>query len=97
MPNVNVQYLVAGTLLDGGFSMRMAHNEERLHSPEVVNMMNRISLVADPEIAHTRSARISLHRRTGSKTVEIDKAVQNVRGTPGNPMSFAEVRRKARI
>jgi len=95
MPNVNAQYLVAGTLLDGGFSLAMSHDEERLGDPEVQALMARIRLVGDPAIAGTRSARLSVERRRDGVTSVIDKTVRDVRGTPANPMSPAEVRTKA--
>jgi 2-methylcitrate dehydratase PrpD len=92
MPNVNVQYLVAGTLLDGAFSLKMSHDEERFADPEVRALMGRIALEGDPAIAQTRSARLAVTRRDGGP--QLEKTVRDVRGTPGNPMSVAEVRTK---
>ena len=89
MPNVNVQYLVAATLLDRAFSLQMSHDEERLADPEVQALMARISLEGDPAIAQTRSARLLVTRRGGAPPLE--KTVRDVRGTPGNPMTVAEV------
>jgi 2-methylcitrate dehydratase PrpD len=87
-----VQYLVAGTLLDGAFSLQMSHDEERFSDPEVRALMARISLEGDPAIAQTRSARLSVTRCAGAPTLE--KTVRDVRGTPGNPMTMTEVRTK---
>ena len=50
MPNVNAQYLLAGTLADGRFSMVMAHDEERLASAPVRALMARIRLVGDESL-----------------------------------------------
>jgi 2-methylcitrate dehydratase PrpD len=93
MPNVNVQYLVAGTLLDGGFSMRMSRDHERLADPEVQALMAKVSLVPEPEFAHQRAARVEISFRDGATA--ISRVVRDVRGTPNNPMSFEESRTKA--
>ena len=93
MPNVNVQYLVAGTLLDGGFSMRMSQDAERLADPLVRSLMERIALVAEEDFAHQRAARVEINLREGEAV--LSKTVRDVRGTPKNPMSFEESRTKA--
>ncbi|HVB05894.1 MAG TPA: MmgE/PrpD family protein [Acidimicrobiales bacterium] len=92
MPNVNAQYLLAGTLVDGAFSMRMAHDAERLASPEIRAVMARITLVPDESLRGTRAALLRVRRRDGS-TLKED--VRAVRGTPADPMSFEEVAVKA--
>src|SRR5665213_1073912 len=93
MPNVNVQYLVAGTLLDGGFSMRMSQDQERLADPEVMALMARVALVPEEEFAHQRAARVEISLRNGRGL--LSRTVRDVRGTPKNPMSFEESRTKA--
>jgi 2-methylcitrate dehydratase PrpD len=92
MPNVNVQYLVAGTLIDGGFSMRMSQDHERLHDPEVFALMAKVALVPEEEFAHQRAARVEISLRDGGA---LSRTVRDVRGTPKNPMSFEESRTKA--
>jgi 2-methylcitrate dehydratase PrpD len=93
MPNVNVQYLVAGTLIDGGFSMRMSQDHERLADPEVVALMAKVTLVPEAEFAHQRAARVEISLRGGGAA--LSRTVRDVRGTPKNPMSFEESRTKA--
>jgi 2-methylcitrate dehydratase PrpD len=92
MPNVNAQYLVAGTLLDGGFSMRMSHDAERLGTAEVRDLMSRVTLRPEVAFAHQRAARVEITRRAGDV---VGMTVRDVRGTPNNPMIFAEARTKA--
>lgn len=92
MPNVNVQYLVAATLVDGGFSMRMSNDAKRLSDPVVQGLMARISLLPDKAFAHQRAARVTATMADGET---ISQTVRDVRGTPANPMSFDETRTKA--
>ena len=93
MPNVNVQYLVAGTLIDGGFSMRMSQNHERLMEPGVQELMAKVMLVGEEEFAHQRAARVRIFLSGVGEPLE--RTVRDVRGTPKNPMSFDEARTKA--
>ncbi|MBO0691722.1 MAG: MmgE/PrpD family protein [Acidimicrobiaceae bacterium] len=92
MPNVNVQYLVAATLVDGSFSMRMSNDVKRLSDPAVQGLMARIWLTPEEAFAHQRAARVTL-TMAGGET--ISQTVRDVRGSPADPMSFDEVRTKA--
>ena len=93
MPNVNVQYLLAGTLLDGGFSMRMSQDHERLGDTMVQDLMAKVRLVPEEEFAHQRAARVSITMRDSEQPLV--RTVRDVRGTPKNPMTFDEARTKA--
>lgn len=95
MPSINVQYLVAGTLLDGKFSFGMAHDEPRMRSPEVADLIGRTELVRDDSIKGTRHAVVTVERDTDSGPVTHTRHVGHVRGTPALPMSPEEVRAKA--
>ena len=95
MPNINVQYLVAGTLLDGKFSFAMAHDEQRMRSPEVADLISRTELVRDDSIKGTRHAAVTVERDTDSGLVTHTRHVGHVRGTPALPMNTDEVRAKA--
>jgi 2-methylcitrate dehydratase PrpD len=92
MPNVNAQYLLTGTLLDRRFSIEMAHDEARLAAPETRAVMARVHLVPDAALAGTRGCRLLVRRRDGSV---LEETVGAVRGTPDDPMSFAEVATKS--
>lgn len=93
MPNVNVQYLVAGTLIDAGFSMKMSQDHERLGDKEVQALMAKVSLVPEEEFAHQRAARVTIALDGAGEPLQ--RTVRDVRGTPKNPMSFDEARTKA--
>jgi len=92
MPDVNVQYLVAGTLLDGACTFRMSHDTDRMSARDVQSLMRRTSLRADESRASTRSAEVRLVNRDGSHHAA---SVQHVKGTIENPMTEREVHEKA--
>lgn len=92
MPDINVQYLVAGTLVDRNFSFDMAHDEQRMHSDAAIeNLVSRITLVPDESMALTRQAKMTIH--VGDE--ELYRHVEHVRGTVDDPMTDEEVAEKA--
>lgn len=95
MPNVNVRYLLAVTLLDGALSFEAAHDETRLGDPRVRDLMGRTSIV--PEEARDRSGAVTLTIECGDSggTMRFEETVDTIRGIPSNPMSWDEVREKA--
>lgn len=95
MPDVNLQYIMAVTLLDGNLSFAATHSMRRMREKSVRAMKARVELVADDALTQAtipRQAIVELTRRGGEVVRE---HVVSVRGTPENPMSFEEVRAKA--
>lgn len=92
MPSINCQYLVAASLQDGRFSFGMAHDDDRMRRPDVLELIGRIRLVPDEGLARTRAARVTVVR--GREVFE--RTVTHVRGTAALPMSADEVTEKAR-
>lgn len=92
MPDVNVQYLIAGTLLDGRCTFAMAHDYLRMNSDDVLHLRQLMKLVPDESRAGTRSAELRVYLADGTM---LAKTVEHVRGTVQNPMTADEVRDKA--
>jgi 2-methylcitrate dehydratase PrpD len=96
MPNVNLQYVLAATLLDGRFSFATAHSYEHMKDPQILAVKSRIKLELDAELTHARPRRqgiVEIHTRD-HRTLRVH--VKGVRGTADNPMSDREVEDKAR-
>lgn len=93
MPDINVQYLVAGTLIDKEFSFAMAHDEDRMRNdPFIGELVSRTELIPDESMALTRQAKMRIH--TGGFG-EHSRHVEYVRGTVDDPMTDQEVTDKA--
>jgi len=92
MPDVNVQYLVAGTLIDSLCSFKMAHDVDQMTNPIVMSLRERTHLRADNSTVGTRSGEVRLQFLDGTMC---SRKVAHVRGTVENPMTAAEVRDKA--
>ena len=93
MPDINCQYLVAGTLLDGRFSFQMAHDDKRMDAADVRSLIDRIELLEDESTRGTRKGRVVVHRTGGAP---LEASVEAVRGTAQNPMDEDEVVAKCR-
>jgi 2-methylcitrate dehydratase PrpD len=94
MPSVNMQYILSVALLDGTLSFHAAHATERMADPEVVRLKDLISVVLDPAIDTTATARQAIVRFRTRGGVELSEHVVHVRGTAHNPMTDGEVEQK---
>jgi len=95
MANINIQHLVAMMLIDGEITFETAHDEARVHDPEVVRLKRRIELAGSAALsrAKTTQAIVQLVTRDGRRLRHHTRAV---RGTAANPMSRDEVAAKSR-
>lgn len=92
MPDINVQYLVAGTLVDGNCNFVMAHDEDRMRDDPIIRkLIDSTTLVADEEMEPVRQAAVALRTSRG----ELRRHVPHVRGTADEPMTTDEVEKKA--
>jgi 2-methylcitrate dehydratase PrpD len=95
MPDVNVQFIVAVTLLDGVLKFETAHSQQRMKEPAVLDIKKRIVLVEDTDLTtqkRTREANLEATTIDGT----ILKEHGNTRGAIEDPMSREEVENKAR-
>ncbi|MDD9207820.1 MmgE/PrpD family protein [Georgenia sp. 10Sc9-8] len=92
MTNINVQYLVARTLVDGTCTFAAAHDEAGVHIPEVADVLRKTTLVADDTMEPIRQARLEVDLADGSTR---STTVFPVRGTKDDPMTRREVESKA--
>jgi 2-methylcitrate dehydratase PrpD len=95
MASINVQHLVAMMLLDGEITFASAHDEARVHDPEVLKMRSRIALEGSAALgrAKTTQAIVEIATRDGRRLRHHTKAVL---GTAANPMSREQVAAKSR-
>ncbi|HEY8368576.1 MAG TPA: MmgE/PrpD family protein [Thermodesulfobacteriota bacterium] len=95
MPNINVQHLVALTLVDGRLSFASSHDHARMSDPAILDLRKRIELVPNAELTTAlppRQVIIRIRTRAGK---ELYHRTHAVKGTPANPMSRQEVADKA--
>ena len=95
MPDVNLQHILAVTLLEGTLTFETAHSFERMKDPAVLAVKKRIELVEEPDLTamkRTRQAVIEIVTKDGTPLREHGIS----RGTAENPMTAEEVEEKSR-
>lgn len=96
MSDINLQHILAVTLLDGNLTFQTAHSYERMKDPAVLEVKERIELVEEPDFSAakgTRQAMVEVLTKDGARLRE---HVVSVRGTAENPMTTEEVEKKAK-
>ncbi|MDI7261576.1 MAG: MmgE/PrpD family protein [Thermodesulfobacteriota bacterium] len=92
MPSINLQHLLAMTLLDGDITFEATHSFERMKDPSVLEIRKRITLLGDRSMARIkRQGVIEVTKKDGT---QLKEHVISVRGTPENPMTTEEVEKK---
>lgn len=95
MPDINLQYIMAVMVLDGGLSFDAAHDYRRMKEKKVREMMARIELIGDESLFQPSAPRPAVVEVTTPGGGILREHVASSRGTPENPMSDEEVEKKA--
>ena len=96
MPDVNVQHILAMALVDGHIDFENSHSFDRMQDPAVLNVKQRIELIADEDLVVVdapRSGYVEVRLKDGHR---FDRFVSHAPGTPENPLDTAGVAAKAR-
>jgi 2-methylcitrate dehydratase PrpD len=96
IPGICLQHMVAVMLLDKTITFRSAHDTARMKDPEVLRKRAKVQLIKDEELQNLMPLRVAVVdiKLEGGKW--LTKRVDNVRGTPENPMTREEVVAKAK-
>jgi 2-methylcitrate dehydratase PrpD len=95
MPDINLQHILAVTLMDGTLTFETAHSFERMSDPSVIELREKVQLVEEPGLTaekRTRQAVIEVVTKDGAQLREHGVS----RGTVENPMTTEEVEEKSR-
>jgi 2-methylcitrate dehydratase PrpD len=96
MPDVNCQHMIAMALVDGTVTFASTHSYERMSDPNILEVKQRVNLVADPDLMNPeapRSARVEVVLKGGR---ELSHFTPHAFGTKQNPMPTEVVNEKAR-
>ncbi len=96
MPDINLQYILAVTLLDGSLSFEAAHSYDRMKDRSVLKVKERIRLIEDAELSASSIKRQGIVEVTTKDGTQLREHVVSVRGTAENPMVKEEVETKCR-
>lgn len=95
MPNINVQHLVALTLVDGGMNFESSHDHARMSDPRILALRARTTLIPNAELTTALPPRQVIIRVETKSGERLEHRTHAVKGTPANPMSRQEVADKA--
>ena len=96
MPDINVQHLLAMSLIDGALSFDSIHDHGRMEDANIVAVRKRIKLVPSEELMHARPRRQAIVEVLTNDGRKLSRRTLAVRGTADNPMNRKEVEDKAR-
>ena len=88
--------MVAVMLQDKTVTFVSAHDQERLKNPQTLRERAKVQLIPDQELERLMPLRVAIVNVTLLDGSRLTQRVDNVRGTPENPMTRAEIVTKAR-
>jgi 2-methylcitrate dehydratase PrpD len=95
MPDVNIQYMLAAIILEGGLTFEAAHDYNRFQNPRLLELKEKVQLIGDEELERTGPRFQGIVEVTFKDGKTLREHVMNCRGRPENPMSPEEVEKKA--
>jgi 2-methylcitrate dehydratase PrpD len=96
IPDICLQHIVAVMLLEKNITFSVAHNQGRMKDPAVLRERAKVRLIPDDALQGLMPLRVAIVGLTLANGTHLTLRVDNVRGTPENPMTRDEVVAKAR-
>jgi 2-methylcitrate dehydratase PrpD len=96
MPDINVQHMVAVMLMDKTATFQSAHDIARMKDANTSRQRAKVKLVPSDELQKLMPLRVAIVEVTLANGTRLKQRVDNVRGTPENPMTRGEIVTKAR-
>jgi len=95
IPDICMQHMAAIMLLDKTVTFVSAHDTTRLKDPATLRERAKIQLIPNEELERLMPLRVAIVEMDLADGAHLMERVDNVRGTPENPMTRAEVVAKA--
>ena len=96
MPDVNCQHMIAMALVDGNVTFASARAYERMSDPAVLEVKQRVNLVADPALMDPHAPRGANVEAVLKDGRTLNHFTRHAYGTKQNPMDGESVNAKAR-
>ena len=95
IPDICLQHMIAVMLLDKTVTFVSAHDKERLKNPDALRERAKVQLIPDQQLERLMPLRVAIVNVTLADGTRLTQRVDNVRGTPENPMTREEIVAKA--
>ena len=95
IPDICLQHMVAVMLMDKTVSFSTAHDKARLKDPATLREREKVKLIPDEQLERLMPLRVAVVEVQLMDGTHLTQRVDNVRGTPKNPMTRDEIVAKA--
>jgi 2-methylcitrate dehydratase PrpD len=95
IPDICLQHMIAVMLLDKTVTFVSAHDNERMKDTKTLRERAKVQLIPDAELERLMPLRVAIVDVALADGTHLTQRVDNVRGTPENPMTRDEVIAKA--
>lgn len=95
IPDICLQHMIAVMLLDKTVTFASAHDKARLKDAATLRERAKVRLISDATLERLMPLRVAVVDVTLTDGTHLTQRVDNVRGTPENPMTRDEVIAKA--
>jgi 2-methylcitrate dehydratase PrpD len=96
IPDICLQHMVAVMLLDKTIAFGTAHDKARMQDPVTLRVRAKVKLIPSEELQRLMPLRVAIVELTLADGARLTQRIDNVRGTPENPMTRGEIVEKAR-
>jgi 2-methylcitrate dehydratase PrpD len=96
IPDICLQHMVAVMVMDKTVTFRSAHDKARMKDPATLRERAKVKLIPDEQLERLMPLRVAIVEVQLTDGTHFTQRVDNVRGTPKNPMSTEEIVGKAR-
>ncbi len=96
IPDICLQHMVAVTVMDKTVTFSSAHDKVRMKDPATLREREKVKLIPDEQLERLMPLRVAIVEVQLMDGTNLKQRVDNVRGTPKNPMTREEIVAKAR-
>ena len=96
IPDICLQHMVAVMVMDKTVTFSSAHDKARMKDPATLREREKVKLIPDERLERLMPLRVAIVELQLMDGTRLTQRVDNVRGTPKNPMTRDEIVAKAR-
>src|SRR6266566_586990 len=96
IPDICLQHMVAVMVMDKTVTFHSAHDKGRMKDPATLREREKVKLIPDERLERLMPLRVAIVEVQLTDGTHLTQRVDNVRGTPKNPMTRDEIVGKAR-
>jgi len=96
IPDICLQHMVAVMVMDKTVTFSSAHDKARMKDPATLREREKVKLIPDEQLERLMPLRVAIVAVQLTDGTRLTQRVDNVRGTPKNPMTSDEIVAKAR-